>query len=148
METEITLEQALEELAQVKKELREAKAQYGEVGVENGAETVTEVIPQEVTTKTGKTRLEYPTDHPHIYTSPDMHRGEPTIRGSRITVRNIVEWMRLGQTPPEILEGYPHLSLAIIYDAIAYYYDHSAEIDQYIRENEEAMWRLTHRASI
>ncbi|MBI4671665.1 MAG: DUF433 domain-containing protein [Chloroflexi bacterium] len=91
--------------------------------------------------------MEYPTEHPHIYTSPDMHGGEPTIRGSSITVRAIVECVRIGQTPLEMQETFPHLNLAKIYDALSYYYDHTAEIDQYIRENEEAMWRLTHRAA-
>jgi len=87
------------------------------------------------------------TEHPHIYTSAQMHNGEPTIRGSSITVRTIVERTRLGDSVEEILEGYPFLTRARIHDALAYYYDHTAEIEGYIRENEEALWRLTHRAS-
>ncbi len=87
------------------------------------------------------------TEHPHIYTSPEMHNGEPTIRGTSLTVRTIVECTRIGESVDEILEGYPILTRAQIYDALSYYYDHTAEIDRYIRENEEALWRLTNRAS-
>jgi len=87
------------------------------------------------------------TEHPHIYTSQEMHQGEPTIRGTSLTVRTIVERTRLGDSVEEILEGYSFLTRAQVYDALSYYYDHTAEIDQYIRENEEALWRVTHRAS-
>lgn len=147
METNVTLEQMAQELEQVKRELREVKEQYA-LGVnENGGDAAPRNAPQEVITKTGEKRIEYPTEHPHIYTSPQMHGGEPTIRGSRITVRAIIERMRIGQDPLAIHTALRHLELAKIYDAISYYYDHTAEIDQYIKENEEAMWRLTHRAS-
>jgi uncharacterized protein (DUF433 family) len=87
------------------------------------------------------------TEHPHIYTSAQMHNGEPTIRGSSITVRTIIECTRIGESVDEILEAYPILTRAQIHDALSYYYDHTAEIDQSIRENEEALWRLTNRAS-
>ncbi len=147
METGTTLEQMAQELEQVKRELREVKEKYALPGVENRNDAVQSRVPQEVITKTGGTRIEYPTDHPHIYTSPTMHRGEPTIRGSAISVRTIVERTRLGDSPERILQGYPHLSLAKIYDALSYYYDHTEEIEKYIRENEEAGWRALHRVS-
>ena len=88
------------------------------------------------------------TEHPHIYTSEKMHRGEPTIRGTALTVRTIVEATRIGGSIDEILEAYPVLTRAQVYDALSYYYDHSEEIEKYIRENQEAMWRLTNRVSI
>ena len=87
------------------------------------------------------------TEHPHIYTSEKMHRGEPTIRGTSLTVRTIVEATRIGESIDEILDAYPVLTRAQVYDALSYYYDHTTEIDQYIRENEEALWRVAHRAS-
>lgn len=140
METDVTLEQMAQELEQVKRELREVKEQYAHA-------SVAAATPLEQTeTHTGKL-VEYPTEHPHIYTNPEMHGGEPTIRGSGILVRTIVERMRMGQHPLEIYKAFPNLSLAKIYDAISYYYDHAAEIDESIRENEEAMWRLTRRVS-
>lgn len=147
METNVTLEQMAQELEQVKRELREVKEQYA-LGVnENGGDAAPRNAPQEVITKTGEKRIEYPTEHPHIYTSPTIHRGEPTVRGSAISVRTIVERTRLGDSPERILQGYPHLSLAKIHDALSYYYDHAEEIEGYIRSNEEAGWRALHRAS-
>jgi uncharacterized protein (DUF433 family) len=87
------------------------------------------------------------TEHPHIYTSARMHNGEPTIRGTSLTVRTIVGCISIGESIDEILEGYPFLTRAQVHDALSYYYDHTAEIDGYIRANEEALWRVTHRAS-
>lgn len=57
------------------------------------------------------------------------------IAGTRSRVINIVLDMRNGLTPIQIHEQYPHLSLAQIHAALAYYYDHQAEIDAAI-ENE------------
>lgn len=93
-------------------------------------------------------RLTQPTEHPHIYSSPEMHQGEPTILGSSITVRTIIEQLRVSRSVEELFEAYPSLSPAQVYDALAYYYDHTAEIENYIRENQEALWRLTNHASI
>jgi uncharacterized protein (DUF433 family) len=48
--------------------------------------------------------------------------GRPRIAGTRITVQYIVNEIRAGVTPEEILENKPHLTLGGIYVAIAYYY--------------------------
>ena len=144
MATNVTLEQIAQELEQVKRALREVKEQYATKANESIAGTIVQ-IPQEVTVG-GKTRIEYPTDYPHIYTSPEMHRGEPTIRVSAISVRDIILRTRLGDSPEQIPQGFPHLSLAKIYDALSYYYDHTEEIEKHIRANEEALWRALHCA--
>jgi len=88
-----------------------------------------------------------PTGHPYIVRSSQMHRGEPTIGGSSITVRTVVERTRLGDTPEQIVEAYPVLTLAQVHDALGYYYDHPGEIEGYIRESREALWRMKQRAS-
>ncbi len=88
-----------------------------------------------------------PTEHPHIYTSPEMHQGEPTIRGTAITVRTIVENFRVNSSIEDTLDVYPFLSRAQVYDALAYYYDHIEEIEDYIRENQEALQQKSNRAS-
>ena len=41
-----------------------------------------------------------------------MHHGEPTLRRSSILVRTVVERMRIGDTPEQIVEDYPTLTLA------------------------------------
>lgn len=40
--------------------------------------------------------------------------GKPVIRGTRITVENILERLGAGESPDEILEAYPQLSVEAI----------------------------------
>jgi uncharacterized protein (DUF433 family) len=62
-------------------------------------------------------------------------KGVAHIKGSRIKVQFIaVERARMGLTPEQIHENHPHLTLAQIYAALAYYYDHQPEVDAQIDE--------------
>ena len=71
----------------------------------------------------------------HIDVTPGVAGGKPRIAGHRITVQNIVIWHeRLGLSADEIATEYG-LSLADVYAALAYYYDHREEIDRAIRED-------------
>jgi len=57
--------------------------------------------------------------------------------GQRITLQNIVVWHeRMGLSADEITTTYD-LSLADVYAALAYQYDHRIEIDLSIRAAEE-----------
>jgi len=60
-------------------------------------------------------------------------RGTARIAGSRSRVINIACDTMNGMTPAQIHEQYPHLSLAQIHAALAYYYDHKSQIDEEIR---------------
>ena len=72
----------------------------------------------------------------HIECTPDIAGGKPRIAGHRITVQNIAIWHdRLGMTADEIASEFD-LTLAEVHAALAYYFDHRAEIDQAIRESE------------
>jgi uncharacterized protein (DUF433 family) len=113
METNVTPEQVVQELEQVRRKLREVKEQYVHSMIENGVNAVPNTEPSRVLTSNGE-RIEYPTEQPHIYTNPEMHVGEPTIRGSGIMVRTIIERLRIGQHPLEIYKAFPHLNLAKI----------------------------------
>lgn len=64
-----------------------------------------------------------------IVSTPDICGGRPRIDGSRITVQYIVNEIKAGVTPEEILEDKPHLTLAGIYTAIAYYYANKESLD-------------------
>jgi len=55
--------------------------------------------------------------------------GRPRIAGTRITVQYIINEIRAGVTPEEILENKPHLTLGGIYAAIAYYYANKELLD-------------------
>lgn len=72
----------------------------------------------------------------HIAITPDVAGGKPRIAGHRITVQNIAIWHeRLGRTADEISAEY-NLTLAEVYAALAYYFDHRAEIDEQIKADE------------
>ncbi|HXF60059.1 MAG TPA: DUF433 domain-containing protein [Caldilineaceae bacterium] len=72
------------------------------------------------------------TEHPHVVRVAEVCGGSPIIKGSRIPVRHIAELYKRGETVDEIVEAHPQLSAAAVYDAISYYLDHQAEIEQEI----------------
>jgi uncharacterized protein (DUF433 family) len=72
----------------------------------------------------------------HIEVIPAVRGGKPHLAGTRITVDDVVLMhFRLGQSLEEIAGKYD-LSLAALYAAMAYYYDHRDEINQRIEEDE------------
>jgi uncharacterized protein (DUF433 family) len=82
--------------------------------------------------------------HPHITSDAGVCGGSPIILGTRFPVRSIVHYvLRLGLTPEELVERFPHLTLAHVYDALAYYYDNRAEIDADVSANREDVVRPT-----
>jgi uncharacterized protein (DUF433 family) len=63
-------------------------------------------------------------------------RGRAHIAGSRVKVMHLVmEMQAYGWSAEELHEQHPHLPRAAIYAALAYYYDHQAELDQQIAED-------------
>lgn len=74
-------------------------------------------------------------EHPYVTTDTQLVGGEPIIRGTKTTVRAIVELWRLGIQPEEIAQHLPHVQLAQIFDALSYYSDHQSEINRYIELN-------------
>jgi uncharacterized protein (DUF433 family) len=71
----------------------------------------------------------------HIQITPDTAGGRARIRGRRITVQDIAIWHeRLGKSADEIAAEYD-LTLADVYAALAYYFDHREEIDARITED-------------
>jgi uncharacterized protein (DUF433 family) len=79
----------------------------------------------------------------HIVRTPETCGGKPRISGSRIQVKHVVIWHeRMGQSPAQIVSEYPHLTLADVYAALAYYHDHREDINADIhaeRQNYETM---------
>jgi len=61
--------------------------------------------------------------------------GEPMIQGTRIAVRDIVEEWKLGSSPEEIPSHYPHVTLAQVFEALAFYQDHMGEIEAFVGKN-------------
>jgi uncharacterized protein (DUF433 family) len=44
-----------------------------------------------------------------ITIDPDICNGKPTLRGKRIAVQTVLEFLSAGDSEPEILEQYPSL---------------------------------------
>ncbi len=55
-----------------------------------------------------------------ITVDPNICMGQPTIRGMRITVAFVLKLMASGMTHEDILNAYPELEQADIYQVIEY----------------------------
>lgn len=55
-----------------------------------------------------------------ITIDPDICNGKPVIRGQRITVQTILEFLAAGDSPEDLLEAYPSLQAEDIKAALAY----------------------------
>jgi uncharacterized protein (DUF433 family) len=70
--------------------------------------------------------------YPHIEFLAD---GKPRIAGTGFKVRVLVEeYLATGHDAHELQSSHPHLTLAQIYSALAYYHDHKVEMDREIEE--------------
>ena len=72
----------------------------------------------------------------HIHITSGVCGGKPRIAGHRIRVQDIAVWHeKLGMSPDEIVSEHPTLTLADVYAALAYYFDHREEIERDIRDD-------------
>lgn len=79
----------------------------------------------------------------HIEVSTDLSGGRPRIVGTRVRVQDVVVCYELqGMMPDEIVAGYPHVTLADVHAALAYYHDHRDTIRRHIQDDEEFAARL------
>ena len=46
----------------------------------------------------------------HIHSDPEIMGGKPVIRGTRITVEILLDWLAAGWTESELFDNYPRLS--------------------------------------
>lgn len=74
-------------------------------------------------------------------------QGRAWISGTRIKVIEVaIDKLAHGSSPEEIHFQYPHLSLAQIHSALAYYYDHQAEFEVEIARQLERVTALAEQA--
>ena len=64
-----------------------------------------------------------------IVRTPDLRGGRPCIADTGLSVSRIVGWYKQGLSPEEIADEYPHLDLAQVYAALAYYHANRDEIE-------------------
>ncbi|GAB4016436.1 DUF433 domain-containing protein [Spirosoma migulaei] len=56
----------------------------------------------------------------YISLNPEIRFGKPCIKGTRITVQDILGWLASGMTNDEILDDFPELTLDHIRAALAF----------------------------
>lgn len=89
-----------------------------------------------------------PTSCPSIARTPGVCGGKPHIAGTRIKVKHVYVWVeRMGLSPAEVVRDYPHLSMAAVHAALAYYWSHQDEIHQEIEEEERFVADMKAKAS-
>src|SRR5438552_18598260 len=74
--------------------------------------------------------------------SPDVCGGRMRIEGTRVTVHQIAACYQQGWTPEEIADQYPHITLAQVYAALAYYHANREEIDRELEAEAADFLRL------
>jgi uncharacterized protein (DUF433 family) len=75
----------------------------------------------------------------YVTSTPGVSGGKPCIAGTRISVQLVVLRTEAGETPDDIVRAYPHLSLAEVHGALAYYFDHVQEINESIERSRKVV---------
>lgn len=76
--------------------------------------------------------------------------GGPKARivGHRIRVQDVVIWHeKLGMSPDEIVDEHPGITLADVYAALTYYWDHRDEIERAIAKEHDLVEELRRNAT-
>jgi uncharacterized protein (DUF433 family) len=56
----------------------------------------------------------------YIVSDPEILSGKPIIKGSRISVQLILEWLASGASIKDIVEEFPHLPYEGVQEAVLY----------------------------
>lgn len=81
--------------------------------------------------------------HPYVTIDPRTGKDNPVVKETRIKVMDIaLRYELLGMTPDQIVEQFPHLTLAQVHDALSYYYEHKNELDRADRKDQAVLEEL------
>lgn len=64
--------------------------------------------------------------------------GTIHVSGTRVTLDTLIACYQQGDTPEIIHDGFPTVPLTDIYAVIAYYLGHQEEVDNYLRQRDQA----------
>lgn len=77
----------------------------------------------------------------YIYVEKDINKyeGKALIKDTRVPVVSIINHYRSGMNLEEILEGYPNITAAQMFDAISYYFDNKEEIEKELEIDDKTL---------
>ena len=75
------------------------------------------------------------TEYPHIVRRADVLGNTPVVAGTRLPVWQIALASVQGVGVAELVDAFPNLTPAAAHSALAYYWDHRAEIEAEIEAN-------------
>ena len=82
-----------------------------------------------------------------IVKTPGTCGGKARIAGTRIKVKHVYIWVeQQGMTPAHVVAENPHITMAQVHAALAYYWSHSSEIKQEIEDEEKLVAELQAKA--
>lgn len=70
------------------------------------------------------------TGYRYLVQTPGVRGGRVRVEGTRIGVHDVVAYVMLGCEVDAIRERFPDLTRAQIYECLAYYEDHQAEMER------------------
>jgi uncharacterized protein (DUF433 family) len=74
--------------------------------------------------------METATNYRYIVKAEGIRGGNARIEGTRIGVHDVVAYFLLGRDIEGIRDAFPDLTRAQIFECLAYYEDHRAEIER------------------
>jgi uncharacterized protein (DUF433 family) len=84
---------------------------------------------------------------PRIVSTPGICGGKPCVAGTRIRVQDIYVWHELqGRSADEIVSEFPQLTMADVYAALSYFWDHRDEIQRQMADAESLASELKARS--
>ena len=66
-------------------------------------------------------------------------RGNLFVGSSRVSLENIISARARGETPEQIRDNFPSLTLAQVYGAILYYLEHQDALDAWFTKNQRRL---------
>ena len=70
----------------------------------------------------------------YITCTEGVRSGRPAIEGTRIAVHDVVGLYVNGATVDDVVREFPSLTRAQVFECLAYYEDHKADIDLWVAE--------------
>jgi len=77
-------------------------------------------------------------EHLYIEKKTGVCGGDPVIVNTRISVSLIVEMKNAGNSVDDMIDIYPHITHAQVYDALSYYYDTKMKLTKLLRRTKKS----------